>query len=118
MRKPQSYFLVVMTVALATVPRLAEAGPCSSDIADLETAIHLPRLEPRGGPERQSTSVAPNHLTPELAGQAAERLQSQFSATVARARRLDMHGDRVGCTGAINAARGKYVLVDSKSQFN
>jgi hypothetical protein len=103
-----------MTVVLATVPRLAEAGPCSSDIADLETAIHLPGLEPLGAPERKSTSVPPNQPTPELARQTDERLQSQFSATVARARRLDMHGDRVGCTGAINAARGMYVLVDRR----
>jgi hypothetical protein len=108
MREHQSSFLVVMTVVLATVPRLAEAGPCSSDIADLESAIHLPGLDPLGGPERQSTGV------PELAKRTDERLQSQFSATVARARRLDMYRDRVGCTGAINAARGMYVLVDRR----
>jgi hypothetical protein len=114
MRKPQSCLLVAMTVVLATVPQLAEAGPCSSDIADLETDIHLPGLEPLGAPERKSTGVPPNQPTPELARQTDERLQSQFSATVARARRLDMHGDRVGCTGAINAARGMYVLVDRR----
>jgi hypothetical protein len=108
MRKLLSSFLVVMIVVLATVPRLAEADPCSSDIADLETAIHLPGLEPLGGPEPQSTGV------PELAKRTDERLQSQFSATVAPARRLDMYRDRVGCTGAINAARGMYVLVDRR----
>ena len=114
MPKPQSCLLVALTVVLATVPSLAEAGPCSSDIADLETAIHLPGLGPLRVPERQSTGIPPKQLTPELERQADERLQSQFSATVARAWRLDMHGDRVGCTGAINAARAMYVLVDRR----
>jgi hypothetical protein len=41
-------------------------------------------------------------------------LQSQFAATIARAKRLDMKGQRVGCIGAINAARRIYVLVDKQ----
>ena len=59
MRKPQVCLLVAITVVLATVPRLAEAGPCSSDIAVLETAILLPGLEPLGVPERKPTGVPP-----------------------------------------------------------
>jgi hypothetical protein len=35
----------------------------------------------------------------------------QFSATMARAKRLDADGDRFGCIGALNAARGMSVLV-------
>jgi hypothetical protein len=112
MRKIKPSVLVVMTVVLAIVPRLAEAGPCSSGIADLETTIHQPGVELLGGPDRRSTGVQPNQLTPELAGRADEHLQSQFSATVARAKRLDIYGDRIGCNGALNAARGMYVLVD------
>jgi hypothetical protein len=114
MRKAQSYFLVVTIIVLATVPRFAEAGPCSSNIADLEAATHLPSLEPFGRPERPSTAIPPNQPTPELAGHADELLRSQFSATLARARRLDVYGDRVGCTGPINAARGMYELVDRR----
>jgi hypothetical protein len=49
--------------------------------------------------------------TPESARLADEHLRSQFSATVARAKRLDMYGDRFGCIGALNAARSMYVLV-------
>jgi hypothetical protein len=112
MRKNQSCFFVAMTVALAMVPRLSEAGPCSSDIADLETTIHQPGVEALGEPEQQSASVPPNLPAPEMARRADEHLQSQFSATVARAKRLDMYGDRVGCSGALNAAKAMYLLVD------
>jgi hypothetical protein len=107
MRTNRSCFLAVMTVALTMVPQFADAGPCSSDIAELETTVHLPGVEPLDESGRQSISAPP-----ELARQADEHLQSQFSATMARAKRLDMYGDRVGCTGALNAARGIYVLVD------
>jgi hypothetical protein len=44
----------------------------------------------------------------------ARRLQSQFSATMARAKRLDMQGVRVDCISALNAARRMYVLVDKQ----
>jgi hypothetical protein len=104
----QSCLIVAITVALATAPRLAEAGPCSSDIAALETTIRLPGVEALGGSREQSI----NELAVRSSRQADEHLQSQFSATIARAKRLDMYGDRVGCTGALNAARGMYVLVD------
>jgi hypothetical protein len=112
MRKTCSSLLAVMTIALAMVPRFADAGPCSTDIAELETTIHLPGVEALGAPRRLSATIQSNLPTPGLARRADERLQSQFSATVARAKRLDMHGDRVGCIGALNAARAVYVLVD------
>jgi len=54
MRKLQSSFLVVMTVVLATVPRLAEAGPCSSDIADLFIYPAWSRLADRNGKQLAS----------------------------------------------------------------
>jgi hypothetical protein len=91
---------VFTTVVLLTMlPQHAEAGPCSSDIAGLETAIWLV-----GG----SLPAQPKHQpAPDL----ARRRQAQFSATVARAKRLDTKGDRFGCIGALNAARGMSVLV-------
>jgi hypothetical protein len=42
---------------------------------------------------------------------ADKRSRPQLSATIARAKRLDMYGDRLGCTGALNAARAMSVLV-------
>jgi hypothetical protein len=111
MRKSQLSFSVVIAAALVMAPQFAEAGPCSSDIAELETAIQQPGVNLLSGPGRQSVDPQRSHQpTPELARQ----LHSQFSATVARAKRLDTKGQRIGCIGAINAARRMYVPVDKQ----
>jgi hypothetical protein len=106
MRKLRSSF-VATAIVLAMTPHFAKAGPCSGGIAELETAV-----QQFGGnvPSQldQSVSTEPDlHPLPDL----AMRLQSQFSATVARAKRLDMEGERIGCIGALNAARHMYALV-------
>lgn len=109
MRKSPLLCAVPMIVAAAMMPSFAKAGPCSGDIAGLETALRLfgknaPHAQPRQSldaePSRAPTSDLPT------------RLQFQFSATIARAKRLDTDGDRFGCFGALNAARRMYVLVD------
>jgi hypothetical protein len=92
-------------------PQFAEGGPCRSDIAELETGIQQPGVNLLSGPGRQSVDSQLSHQpTPKL----VRRLHSQFSATVARAKRLDTKGQRLGCIGAINAARRMYVLVDKQ----
>jgi hypothetical protein len=99
-RTAVSLSAVLTTVVLLTLlPQRAEAGPCSSDIAGLETAIRLVGGSLPAQPNRQPA--------PDL----ARRRQVQFSATMARAKRLDTDGDRFGCIGALNAARGMSVLV-------
>jgi hypothetical protein len=101
MRK--SFLSAAAAILLAIVPHFAKAGPCSSGIAELETAV-----QQFGGNAPQSVSTQPNRQPlPDL----AMRLPLQFSATVARAKRLDMQGERIGCIGALNAARHMYVLV-------
>src|SRR5271163_2663224 len=108
MRKSRSIFSVAIALALAMAPTIAEAGPCSGGIAELETAAQLFGGNPLGGPERQSVGIQPSRPPgPDL----TIRLQLQFSATMARAKRLDMEGERIGCISALNAARGMYVLV-------
>jgi hypothetical protein len=98
-RTAVSLSAVLTTVVLLTLlPQYAEAGPCSTDIAGLEAAIRLV-----GG----SLPAQPNQPAPDL----ARRWHIQFSATMARAKRLDADGDRFGCIGALNAARGMSVLV-------
>jgi hypothetical protein len=107
MRKSWSPLSAAAAILLAMTPHLAKAGPCSGGIAELETAV-----QQFGGkvPSQldQSVSTQPDrHPLPDL----PMRLQSQFAATVARAKRLDMQGERIGCIGALNAARHMYVLV-------
>lgn len=115
MRASQAFFWTAVAVVVSIAPQFAEAGPCSSDIAELETAIQLPGVNPLSGPGRQSGNPQQSHQpTLEVARRANERLQSQFSATIARAKRLDVKGERVGCIGALNAARRMYMLVDKQ----
>jgi hypothetical protein len=81
------HLLTIPICMLLLTPNVAQAGPCSADIAGFEMAIRQSGTESR----------------------AREPLQSQFSATFARAIRLDERGDRVSCTSALNAARRTYI---------
>jgi hypothetical protein len=111
MRASQALFSAAATVvAFSIVPQLAEAGPCSSDIAELEITIQRSSVRALGELEQQPVNVQLRHQAkPDSAKRTDE--QSQFSAIVARAKRLDIYGDRFGCFGALNAARHMYVLV-------
>ena len=110
MRTSRAFFSVAVIVVFLMAPRLAEAGPCSNNIAELETAIHQPGANPLSGPGWQTVNPQLSRQPmPDLAS-----LQSQLSATIARAKRLDMKGQRVGCMGAINAARRMPVLAETQ----
>jgi len=112
MRKSKSTCFAVIAVVLAIMPQFAEAGPCASDIAELETTIQQPGVEELGALGQGSTEAERSRrLTPSPSRQADEHPWPQFSATIARAKRLDMYGDRLGCAGALNAARAMFVLV-------
>jgi hypothetical protein len=74
------------------------AGPCTADIAQFEAAIRQSAGNPFAGlTARQSVNAQLNRQpTPESLDQANERLKSQFSATMARAKRYDAQGNRSG----------------------
>ena len=102
---------IVCAVLCLNIP-VAQAGPCSEDIAQFEAAIR----QSAGTPTAWLT--APQSIgaqldrqpTPDSLKQAQERLQSKFSATMARAKRLDAKGDRTGCTRALSIAKRMYIL--------
>ena len=96
MQKSVRSLSVAMAVAFAMTPGFAQAGPCSADIGELKTAVEL-------------FGIGAQPLS-NLSG----RLQSQFSATLARAKRLDMQGERIGCIGALNAARAMATPADEQ----
>jgi hypothetical protein len=107
MQTSQAFFLAAAAVAFSIAPQLGEAGPCSIDIAELETTIQQPGVKALAALGQPSVNVQLDRKsTPKSARRADEPLRSQFSATVTRAKRLDMYGDRLGCIGALNAARG------------
>jgi hypothetical protein len=111
--KPNPISSVVIAVMLAMLPQVAKAGPCASDIAELETTLQQPGVEAVGVPGQVPIDAKPSHrLASGVAEQTDEHRWPQFSATIARAKRLDVYGDRLGCTAALNAARGMFVLVE------
>src|SRR5712664_4127326 len=90
----------------------AQAGPCSNDIAQFEAAVRQSAGNPNAGltaPQSVGAQLD-RQPTPDSLKQAQERLQSKFSATMARAKRLDARGDRTGCTRALSVAKRMYIL--------
>jgi hypothetical protein len=90
----------------------AQAGPCSEDIAQFEAAIRQSAGNPNAGlTAPQSVGAQLNHQpTPASVRQAQKRLQSTFSAAMARAKRLDARGDGAGCSRALSVAKRMYIL--------
>jgi hypothetical protein len=90
----------------------AQAGPCSEDIAQFEAAIRRSAGNPNAGfTAPQSVGAQLGHQpTPESLKRAEARLQSKFSAAMARAKRYDAQGNRPGCTRELSAARQMYIL--------
>ena len=91
---------------------VARAGPCSEDIAQFEAAIRQSAGNPNAGltaPQSVGAQLG-WQPTPASLKQAQKRLQSKFSTTMARAKRLDAKGDRTGCSGALTAAKRMYIL--------
>jgi hypothetical protein len=91
---------------------VAQAGPCSEDIAQFEVAVRQSAGNPNAGLTAPQSVAAQldRQPTPDSLKQAQERLQSRFSATMARAKRLDAKGDRPGCIRALSAAKRMYIL--------
>ena len=103
---------VLIFAILSLNATYAAAGPCAADIAQFEAAIRKAAGNPFAGlTARQSVNAQLNRQpTPESLHKAEERLKSQFSATMARAKRYDAQGNRSGCTRALNAAKQMYIL--------
>jgi hypothetical protein len=90
----------------------ADAGPCTSQIAQFEQAVRRSAGNPYAGPMApQSIGAQLNRQpTPASIKRAEERAKAAFAATLARAKRLDARGNRAGCTQALAAAKRMYNL--------
>jgi hypothetical protein len=93
-------------------PTFAEAGPCSVDIAQFETAIRQSAGNPYAGLMAHQSIAAQNDRQPTVASmKKAERdLNAKFAATMAQAKRHDAHNDRAGCERALSIAKRMYIL--------
>jgi len=104
--------ILILGSVLGPNSTFAQAGPCSSDIAQFEAAIRRSAGNPNAG------LMAPQSIgaqldrqpTPASLKKTTDRLQSRFTATMARAKRLDAKGDLAGCTRALSEAKRMYFL--------
>jgi hypothetical protein len=102
----------IICAVLCLSTSVAQAGPCSKDIAEFETAIRQSVGNPYAGltaPQSVGAQLD-RQPTPASLKQAQQRLQSKFSATMARAKRLDAKGDSAGCSSALSEAKRMYLF--------
>jgi hypothetical protein len=112
MSKSQMATGMIVGAMLCLNISIAHAGPCSADIAQFEQAMRDSVGNPFAGltaPQSVSAQLD-RQPTPESMKKAQDNLQAKFSATMARAKRLDAKGDRAGCTSALTAAKRMYIL--------
>jgi hypothetical protein len=101
----------LLSAVLALAATKALAGPCTSDIAAFEATVRGSQGNPFAGlTAPQSVGAQLEHQpTPASVKQAQERLKSKFAATMARAKRYDAQGNRLGCTRELAAAKRMYI---------
>jgi hypothetical protein len=100
----------VVAVALGLGIAAAQAGPCTSKIAQFEKAVRQSAGNPNAGPMAPQSIGAQldRQPTPASIKRAEQQAQARFAATLARAKRLDAQGNRAGCTRALAAAKRMY----------
>jgi hypothetical protein len=112
MSKSQTAIGLVVCALFCLNSSIAHAGPCSADIAQFEKAIRASAGNPFAGIMAPQSAAAQTDRqpTPESIRHVQDRLRAKFSATMARAKRLDAMGNRLGCTSALSAAKRMYIL--------
>ena len=102
----------IVCAVLTLSTQIAQAGPCSAEIAQFEQAIRRSAGNPNAGLTAPQSVAAQldRQPTPQSLKRAQDSLQEKFSATMARAKRLDAKGDRAGCMSALFKARRMYIL--------
>jgi hypothetical protein len=103
---------LLVAAALGLSVAAAHAGPCSSRITQFEQAVRQSAGNPNAGPMASQSIGAQldRQPTPASIKRAEKQAKAAFAATLARAKRLDKQGNRVGCTRALAAAKRMYNL--------
>ena len=112
MSKFRTVTLPIASLMFCLSLSVAQAGPCSADIAQFEQAIRNSAGNPFAGltaPQsvRAQVDVQP---TPQSVEKAQASLKAKFSALMAQAKQLDAKGDGAGCSSALTKAKRMYVL--------
>ena len=103
---------LIVVAMIGLNPAFAQAGPCSDDIARFEAAVRKSAGNPNAGLTAPQTVGAQldHQPTPGSVKRAEQHLQAEFTATMARAKRLNKQGDHAGCTRELSAAKRMYIL--------
>ncbi len=103
---------LIISAVLNLSTTLAQAGPCSGEIAQFEAAVRQSANNPNAGLTAPQSVAAQLDRQPTVASmkRAEKNLKSKFLATLARAKRLDAQDNRAGCTRALSAAKRMYIL--------
>jgi hypothetical protein len=103
--------IAAVIVAVIAGVASAQAGPCSTDIAQFERAVRQSAGNPNAGPiAPQSVGAQLGHEpTPASIRRAQARARADFRAALGRAKRLDARGDP-GCAAALARAKDMYNL--------
>jgi len=104
-----SRFVVLVIVALIGAGA-AHAGPCTTEIAQLQRQIRASAAGQAGGPTARQTVGAQLHHqpTPSAVESAEGRASADAAAAIDRARRADAAGDAEACHKAVDQARWLY----------
>jgi hypothetical protein len=106
----------ILTTALLASASVAQAGPCTSQIAATEQQINqsAAALPPGGAgtPSADQTIGAQLHHqpTPSAVENAERKANAQGEAALAQARKADASGNANACTEALREARHLYGL--------
>lgn len=105
-----SRFVVLVTVALIGAGAAAQAGPCTTEIAQLQRQIKSSAAGAAGGPTARQTVGAQLHHqpTPSAVESAEGKANADAAAALDRARRADAAGDAQACHQAVDQARWLY----------
>jgi len=112
MGKHQGATALIIGAVLCLSATFAQAGPCSKDIAQFESAIRQSAGNPSAGlTAPQSVGAQLEHQpTPQSVKRAQLHLRANFAAAMARAKLLDSRGDHTGCSSALSAAKRMYIF--------
>jgi hypothetical protein len=88
----------------------AQAGPCTAQIDQLESQIHLAASNPAAGPTAPQTVNAQLHRqpTPGAVEHGEAKANADGEAALERARKADAQGDASGCLEALRQTRELY----------
>jgi hypothetical protein len=110
----RSWILALATVTLLGGAATASAGPCTTQIMQVEQEVrHLQAAPPasRAGEPTAPQSVGAqlhHQPTPGAVEQAEQTANADADAALARAREADAKGDGTACGSALNEAKRLY----------